>query len=487
MWGIGIIGLGLALGSPAGAEPPPPLIRAELPFTLPAQSVLRASPHKVFAHYFTPFPLSIDNQESAQDYYARHSLSAEGENGKYLLAGGYLRDRPLPQPPRPESNWRALNLQEEIRRAIAIGLDGFSVDLLSDEGEHWDRTKMLLAAAQDVDPGFKILLMPDMEAGFKAHPEKLAAAMRQLAASPAAFRWPDGRLVVAPFNAQRQAAAWWKNWLAEMKGQGVAIAFVPLFQDWRVYAKDFAPISVGFSDWGWRTPNAQAAWRAVPQQVHQFVPVWMAPVAPQDFRPYSFEYWEADNSENFRVMWENAIRGGADWVQLITWNDYSEHTEIAPSASIQFAFYELAAYYITQFKTGQLPAITHDALYYFYRKHSTTAKPAKQSKLFTPVAGQFDPPQDAIELLAFLTVPGTLEIEINGHQVRREAASGMTSFRVPLREGRPIFRLLRNGQPVITLPGALQISNTIDYQDLLYHAGSSTQKNSTMELTPVHQ
>lgn len=476
--------MGLALGTPAGAEPPPLLISAELPFNVPAQSVLRASPHKVFAHYFTPFPLSIDNQEPSQDYYSCHYLSPEGENGKYRLAGGYLRDRPLPQPPRSESNWRALNLRDEVRHAVAIGLDGFSVDILSDEGEHWDRTKMLLAAAQDVDPGFKILLMPDMEAGFKAHPEKLAGAICQLAAQPAVYRWTDGRLVVAPFNAQRQTAAWWKNWLAEMHGQGVDIAFMPVFQDWRAFAKDFAPIAAGFSDWGWRTPNAQAAWRAVPQQVHQFVPVWMAPVAPQDFRPYAFEYWEAGNSENFRVMWENAIRGGADWVQLITWNDYSEHTAVAPSVGTQSAFTDLAAYYIAQFKTGQAPALTRDALYYFYRKHSTTAKPTKQTKLFAPVAGQFDPPRDAIELLAFLTAPGTLEVEINGHQVRREAAGGMTSFRVPLREGRPIFRLLRNGQPVITLPGAFQISNTIDYQDLLYHAGRSSPTNSTM-VVPV--
>ena len=225
----------------------------------------------------------------------------------------------------------------------------------------------------------------------------------------------------------------------------------------------------------------------MPHQVHQFVPVWMAPVSPQDFRPYSFEYWEAGNSENFRVMWENAIQGGADWVQLITWNDYSEHTAIAPSACTQSGFYELAAYYVVQFKTGQPPALTRDGLYYFYRRHSTAAQPARQSKLIMPKTEPLDPPRDEIELLAMLTAPGELEIEINGRIERREAASGMTSFRVPLCEGWPIFRLRRAGQAVIVLPGALQISDRIDYQDFLYHAGRSPLKNSATEAPPVHR
>ena len=480
--GLGSVVLSIVLGAPSRAETGAALLSSELPFNQPALPVLRALPKKVFAHYFTQFPLSIDNQAPPQDYYTLQYLAPEGEKGKHRLAGGYLRDRPLPQLPRPESNWQALNYQAEVRRAGAIGLDGFSVDILSFEGEHWERVRQLLDAAQRVDPGFKILLMPDMEAAFKDHPEKLAEAIRQLAAHPAVYRWPDGRLVVAPFNAQRQTAAWWKNWLEKLKEQGVDIAFLPLFQGWRTYAKDFAPISAGFSDWGWRTPKAQASWRDVPQQAHQFVPVWMAPVSPQDFRPYAFKFWEAGNSENFRVMWENAIAGGADWVQLITWNDYSEHTEIAPSTGIQSAFYDLSAYYISQFKTGRPPVLRRDALYYFYRKHSTTASPAKQTQQFAPVASDRDPPRDEIELLALLTSPGRLEIEIGGQTKSLEAPGGLTSFCVPLNEGRPIFRLRRSGQPVITVTGAFQISNTIDYQDLLYHAGSSSPTNSITEL-----
>ena len=56
----------------------------------------------------------------------------------------------------------------------------------------------------------------------------------------------------------------------------------------------------------------------------------------------------------------HAIDGGADWVQLITWNDYGEHTEIAPSTGTQHAFYDLTAYYTAWFKTGAAPRIVRD-------------------------------------------------------------------------------------------------------------------------------
>lgn len=37
---------------------------------------------------------------------------------------------------------------------------------------------------------------------------------------------------------------------------------------------------------------------------------------------------ENSNSELFREMWKIAINGKADWGQIITWNDYSEASDI---------------------------------------------------------------------------------------------------------------------------------------------------------------
>lgn len=440
---------------------------------------LRASPKKVFAHYFTQFPLSEDNKDPRSDYYQTEYLSPNGEGNIHAGYGGYLRIRPIPQSPRPESDWMELDMEQEIRMAIAIGIDGFACDILSISGYHWQRMLSLLEAAHQVDPGFKIMLMPDMNA-LSSHQDALDSVITVLSAYPSVYKLDDGRLVVAPYNAQDQSAQWWTVWLSEMKQSGIDIAFFPVFQGWQHYAAAFAPFSYGLSDWGWRSVDVQRSWLQAADQAHAYHTKWMMPVAPQDMRPKSFRYWEAENSSEFRLMWENAIQGGADWVQLITWNDYSEHTVVEPSTGTQFGFYDLAAYYINWFKTGTPPQIKRDALYYFYRTQSFQAKPdlTKQTKPFD-LDKASDPAADYIELLAFLTKPGALEIQINGKSTQKMAPAGVTSFRIPLSEGKPIFRLYRNDSAEIVLPGAFTINNHITYQNLLYYSGSNSRSPVT--------
>jgi hypothetical protein len=349
------------------------------------------------------------------------------------------------------------------------------VDLLATTGAHWDRAQRMLDCASAVDPGFKILLMPDMEAEFSSQPQNVIVAVRALASHPAAYRLSDGRLVLAPYNAQNQSVAWWTALIAALKAEGIDVAFFPVFQGWYRYAASYAPISVGMSDWGMRSPTVNRADLPTAAQAHGYKTLWMGTVSPQDNRPKDLLYWEARNSENYRVMWENAIAGGSDWVQIVTWNDYSEATEVAPSSGTQWSFYDLTAYYTTWFKTGSSPAITRDVLYYFHRKSATTAVPsAQQTHAYTLASGS-DAPSDDIELLAFATAPAMLRITIAG-QVREQAvAAGLVSLRVPLAEGTPTFEMLRNGVTVVSASSAFSISNRIDFQDLLYRSGASTR------------
>jgi len=471
LWCLKVFGL-LVLSAMVRADD----VTTEWAFDRPALATLRQSQKKVFAHYFTPFPISLDNRAGDKDYYAVHYLNPKGEKGKFETVGGYLRQRPLPRPSRSEADWQLLDMKEEVRRAVALGLDGFVCDILDHKGVHFERVKLLLEAANQVDPGFKIVLMPDMQSKFKDQPERLTETIRTLSAYPAVYRMNDGRVVVAPYNAQRQSVDWWKDWLRDIRGQNVKVAFMPLFQGWGKYAADFASISAGMSDWGSRSPKAQARWRNMASEAHKYTSIWMTPVSPQDMRPRSSSYTETSNSESFRIMWQNAISGGADWVQLITWNDYSEASEIAPSTHTQYAFYDLTAYYTTWFKTGRPPRIVRDVLYYFHRVQSLSVPSKDNARPGTLRASAgSDPPSNEIELLAFLAQPGTLEIEIGGRVQRQEAQAGITEFRIPLREGRPKFRLVRQGTPVISLESAFTISNARNIENLLYHAGSSSR------------
>jgi hypothetical protein len=448
---------------------------AAWPYTPASLSTLRASGKKVFAHYFAPFPLSIDNVDPAVDYYTANYLSPTGEKSKFIGSGGYIRQRPLPRAPIAGTTWNVTDLEQEVRRAAALGIDGFSVDILATSGDMWARVLLMMDAAQKVDPGFKVLLMPDMEAEFKGQPGNVIKAVRALASHPAAYRMADGRLVLSPYNAQNQTPFWWASQLAQLRSEGINVAFFPVFQGWYKYAANYAGISVGMSDWGVRSPVSNRADAAAVTQSRTYKTMWMSTVSPQDMRAKDLLYWEARNSENYRVMWENAINGGADWVQVVTWNDYSEGTEIAPSSGTQSSFYDLTAYYTAWFKTGVRPAITKDVLVYFHRPHSITAKPdlTKQTRLFAQ-AGT-DAPADDIEVLAFATAPATVRVTMGSKVTDFSVPVGMSSVRVPLAEGTPVFELRRNNAVVTSVRSGFPISNQIVYQDLLYRGGSSTR------------
>ncbi|GAA2777632.1 hypothetical protein GCM10020219_056000 [Nonomuraea dietziae] len=76
----------------ATRRPPGPL-----PFAMPSTATLRASERKVFAHYFTPYPISLNNRAGADDYYTKHYLTPTGESNKALALRRPAARRPIPR------------------------------------------------------------------------------------------------------------------------------------------------------------------------------------------------------------------------------------------------------------------------------------------------------------------------------------------------------------------------------------------------------
>jgi glycosyl hydrolase family 71 len=451
--------------------------------TMPSADTLFSSTKKVFAHYFYPFPLSIDNLEPAVDYYSTQYFTIDGESGKWVEEGGYLRQRPLGTSASLLSNWQQLNMEAEIRQAIARGITGFTYDSLSaaDATDSTSPLKMLLAAAQAVDSRFKIVVMPDL-AALGSDSAAVVQIIASVANSPAAYRLSDGRLVVTAFDAGLNSAAWWQSVLNTLSAQDIKVAFVPTFLGWSGHAAAFAPISYGFGDWGTATAPAAAAMQSAPATVHStYSKIFMMPVDPQQFRPKDFLYWEAGNSGAFRNAWGSAIQGDADWVQLVTWSDFSESSEVQPytdatlNPSIGTGYYDLNGYYAAWFLTGQRPTITHDVLYYFYRREPTTAAGPAQHKMDTTNS---TPASNNIELLAFLTAPGEVSITIGGKTYTQSAGAGVTSFTIPSQPGVPQFALSRDGDVVFSFNGGVQIYGAgglpSKVQDLTYWSGSAS-------------
>jgi hypothetical protein len=341
---------------------------------------------------------------------------------------------------------------------------------------------MLMSAAQAVDPRFKIVAMPDLTA-LGTNSAGVVDIIAAIAKNPASYRLADGRLVVTAFNAEIAPPGWWASVFATLSAQGINVAWVPTFSGWSQYAAAYAHLTYGFGDWGTATASATAAMQGDPGIVHsKYGRIYMMPIDPQQYRPKDFVYWEAGNSSTMRNAWTSAIAGGADWVQIVTWSDFSESGEIEPvtdatlNTTIGTGFYNLNGYYAAWFLTGQQPAITHDVLYYFYRREPTDAAAHAQAQLDKAIgtAGQ-----DEIEVLAFLTAPGVVQISIGGQTFSQNAPAGMSSFKIPTQPGTPVFTLTRNEIQILSFAGGVQIYGHSGLPsgllDLTYWSGSASQ------------
>jgi len=451
---------------------------------MPSSATFFNAPKKVFAHYFHPFPVSIDNAVSANDYYNTQYLSKTGESDKWIKQGGFLRQRPLGVAVGTGTSWQQLNMEAEVRAAIARGITGFTFDVLAatDATATNGSLRTMLAAAHAVDSRFKIIVMPDITT-LGSNSSAVISVIETAAASPAAYRLSDGRLVVTAFDAGLNSPAWWTSVINTLSSQGIHIAFVPTFLAWPANPAAYAAISYGFANWGTATVAAAIAMEGDPKTVHStYGKIFMMPVDPQQYRPKDFLFWEAGNSATFRDAWTGSIQGDADWVQLVTWNDFSESSAVSPvtdatlNRSIGTGYYNLTGYYASWFLTGQQPPITHDVLYYFYRRETTTAAGPAQSQLDTIATGAA---QNEIELLAFLTSPGVLKISIGGKTYTQNAPAGMVSFSVPSQAGTPVFTLSRSGADVFSFQAGVQIYGAgglpSGVQDLTYWSGSASK------------
>jgi hypothetical protein len=450
-----------------------------LPFDKPA---LSTSTKLVFAHYLPTLPVSIDNKAARSDYYTVNYLNPTGEGGVHRAYGGFLRDRPRARAVLATSSWRLLDMQTEVRQAMSAGIDGFALDLvtISPTSQGWKNMTTLLTAAHSVSPTFKIMLQPDMSALSGKTSAAIAAAVAKLAVYPAAYHYGDGRLVVSPFHADSRTVAWWRSWMTTMSSTyKISVAMFPVLNNDQAYGAAFAPISIGIGNWGsrnpqWNPPTATYSTSPIGRiaKIHALGKMWMQPVSVQDSRMREGIYDEAANTLNLRDTWAIALRGKAEWVLLPTWNDYTENSEIAPSANHGFAFLDLMAFYITWFKTGVRPTIVRDGVYLTHRRQPFAAKPSfPQTRLQRWRGGTA--PRNTVESLNFLTAPAVVAINVGGVVTRCSVPAGITTCLAPLRAGPVSVSVVRGGSTVTSVTSPAVVDTTPYVQDLQYVAASS--------------
>lgn len=240
----------------------------------------------------------------------------------------------------------------------------------------------------------------------------------------------DGRFVLTTFAGEKEGQAFWQQVQRDLEtgahpsrdieakvlpqvagapsNAPMKIFLVPAFF-WGGELPERAQVQAGFDAWKrvidgslyWGIAGVPGSGSALDQLhgseayasvVHESGRLYMAPVAVQFWGANANRYYEYSGGAGMRRMWMDAIEGThPEWVEIITWNDFIEGTYISPiddpnaypgasylnssgvPAGTRHYFHshagagELMRFYIEWYKTGREPAITHDAVYWFYR------------------------------------------------------------------------------------------------------------------------
>lgn len=459
-----------------------------LPFAMPSADVFFDSPRKAFAHYFYPFPLSIDNKIAPQDYYNVQYLAPSGEKDKWLAQGGYLRQRPLSVNPQTGFSIQT-NMQREVAMAISRGITGFFFDILSlaDAISPTGHLQTLIKAAAVVDKRFIVVPMLDMSSLGAITSAQVLQIMQSIQNYTSLGCLPDGRIMLAAYNAQLQTEGWWQITLSLLNDSGIYVAFVPILPGGPSDAGSLNPISYAVGGWGTASPiPAMSLVTNVATALSKGLE-YVMPVLTQQFRPKSNMFWECENSKTYRNSWMSAINGTAYMVQIVTWSDFSESGQVQPYTDasldprIGTGFFDLTAYFATWYATGDAPQITQDVLYFFYRKASSKVTHANQPNPMGIAPNEIE--INNIEVLAFLSAPGVVNIAVGNTSSAFNAGYGLNVFNMPSMPGIPKVSLSRNGSKVLAFTGPVQIYGPEGLPsgliDMTYWSGSATIRGIT--------
>jgi glucan endo-1,3-alpha-glucosidase len=217
--------------------------------------------------------------------------------------------------------------------------------------------------------------------------------------------------------------------------------------------------------------------------------LFMAPVTPY-YRGLragtNYRAFETNGFSGMATEWETAISSGADWVEIVTWNDWSESTFVDPIGGAvgrayvydnrfgympsHTGYLDASVYYINWFKTGVKPTIIQDELFYYYRLHPI---------LTSGGTGDSIPPASSglstrIHVSTFLIAPATLTVCLPGITSQQfSLPAGVTHIIANSGVGAPHFSLQRSGVTVIDKTGEQAITANDFSGQYNYFSGGS--------------
>lgn len=397
------------------------------------------------------------------------------------------------------------DFKNEIRQAQARGLDGFALNCGGwDKGDgayYKQRCVQIYESARQLGTGFHLFVSMDYCCGNGL--EETRDALQTFRSHPNQFK-VGGKPVLSTFAGESRDPKTGQDKITLVQSLGGF--FVPYFYP-KTYQEHPAPTDVDqvLHDYsnldGYFYFGAVGDGASISRSNRRLARAWHAAgkVFMADVSPYYRSFGRLSETHGFTSMaqeWEGAIQDNADWIEITTWNDWSEKTYVAPfgppsetklwdGSSNSFgtinyshvAYLDASRYYIDWFKTGKRPRITQDKLFYFYRTEPKAATgkqfaPNETERGLTAISGA-DTLEDHVYMTCFLTKPARLTIHSGSASRAFVVPAGIHHVEMPFSLGEQRFTLTRNDRMVKEKTGEHQIVDRQGETRYNYFAGEA--------------
>ncbi len=434
----------------------------------PPQRAVKKRPKKVFAHYMGCWPagrgpLRYERLNLPQHF--RHESKDDA-----MKRGAHVRNFDLVPPDKELTQEESADL--EIRRAMRIGIDGFAINAWAGGNDARKSLDLLFKVAETKDYPFELTVCIDAMCGGSIV-DTVRYVLDKYGKSPKLAR-RDGKPLVFGYMstcncvgymygkarvAKHEQAKWItspQGW--HLMGQAFLDAERKLGQDiYYHYGVGYFFLKHGkAAPKGALTEATKVLSRyveafggfshvrngaVVGKAVQAAGAEWGGAIGMYQKENIPFETYSPKGTEWLEGKWADMRRQKTTLLQLITWNDYGENTNIAPAYDTRYTLYDLTGYHIQWWKTGKQPQVDHDRVYLIYAKYPRGAKVypfhegARRGR--------------ALEVLTILTKPG--KIRLPGRNIEYDAPAGYHREQFPLKPGAVVAEVIRDGKVDVRL------------------------------------
>lgn len=496
---------------PDGEEDPLSRETPELPFDMGGYAQMRAAGPVVLAHWHN-FEISRDNKlyTDSTEIYRRALTPGQLPIGSNPPNDGssLFRTRPVPRPVIAGTDYQVADFVTDMRRADYAGVDCMFFNVGIGDYNRTEFIKKAWLAAEQLNAGRpaaeKFLVawnidMVSLPTWAASHPDP---ARRGQLVTPAevadivvdatrygyASQWKytkDAvtRAVLGGFSPGTDAASmqWVRDVIATCDARSRPVWFCPTFlsdAQRTAYLADttISPRMVFYGMWGAVDGTSVSAHATHVTTARNAGKGYMYPVKPDQMRPKAEIWWEANGPDGWMALAEGAYTSRAEFVQLVTWNDFGEDTQVSPNTAQQWGVIDGLAWYIYRLKFRREPTIRRDMVHFYHRRVRTDVVPtsgtvyAKQNTATS---------LNRVTAVFWLTDPATCKIIQGSSVVTEDLPAGRTLLRANIVAGAaPRFQVIRGGTTVIDRTSHTTIAATTRFFDSGVRAGTTGRSDT---------